>query len=134
MKTTAHNREAFAPHCGRSGSSFRCDERRFLLRCELDAAFFHLYIGPEPEWRQQPAAQTQAFPSPRAAVSYILDTFPTVKRKDEEKFTGDYRTKRTILEIYDALAESVRTVQPYRILLVPPTADAWCRHPAKRSI
>jgi hypothetical protein len=80
------------------------EERRFLFRCELDAAFFHLCLGTESEWRQQPAALTQSFPTPRAAVSYIMDTFPIVKRKDEEKFNGDYRTERTTHEIYDALA------------------------------
>jgi len=66
--------------------SFRWDEeRRFLLRCELDAALFHLYLGTEHEWRQQPAALTQSFPTPRDAVSYIMDTFPIVKRKDEAR-------------------------------------------------
>jgi hypothetical protein len=66
---TAWDLEAFAQDCGWSGPPFRWDEeRRFLLRCELDAAFFHLYLGPETEWRQQPAALTQAFPTPRAAV------------------------------------------------------------------
>ncbi|MHB9009327.1 MAG: hypothetical protein ACYDC1_20650, partial [Limisphaerales bacterium] len=44
-----------------------------------------------------------------------LDTFPIVKRKDEAQFNGDYRTKRTILEIYDALAECQRASQPYQI-------------------
>ena len=64
---TAWDLEAFAQDCGWSGPPFRWDEeRRFLLRCELDAAFFHLYLGPETEWRQQPAALTQAFPTPRA--------------------------------------------------------------------
>ena len=81
---TAWDLEAFAQDCGWSGPPFRWDEeRRFLLRCELDAAFFHLYLGPETEWRQQPEALTQAFPTPRHAVAYIMDTFPIVKRKDE---------------------------------------------------
>lgn len=58
-------------------------ERRFLLRCELDAAFLHLY-GLN-----------------RDHTAYILDTFPIVKRKDDEKFNGDYRTKRLILEAFE---------------------------------
>jgi hypothetical protein len=41
----------------------------------------HLNLGSEAEWRQQPIVLTQAFPTPRAAVAYILDTFPIVKRK-----------------------------------------------------
>ncbi len=33
-----------------------------------------------------------------------MDTFPI-----EERLDGDYRTKRVILEIYDAMAEAIRT-------------------------
>ena len=137
MRTTlSHMRfdlKALSQDCGWSGPPFRWDEeRRFLLRCELDAAFFHLYLGPETEWRQQPEALTKAFPTPRHAVDYILDTFPIVKRKDEAKFNGDYRTKRTILEIYDALAASMQTGQPYPTRLDPPPVDARCCHPPRR--
>ena len=57
-----------------------------------------------------------------------MDTFPIVKRKDEEKF-GTYRTKDTILKIYDAMQESIRSGQPYQSRLDPPPADAACRHP-----
>ncbi len=129
---TAWDLEPFARDCGFSGPPFRWDEeRRFLLRCELDAAFFHLYLGSEEEWRQQPAALTQSFPTPRDAVSYIMDTFPIVRRKDEERFDGDYRTKRTILEIYDALAEAIKTGQPYPTRLNPPPADPRCCHPQR---
>lgn len=130
---TAWDLEAFAQDCGWSGPPFRWDEeRRFLLRCELDAAFFHLYLGLEAEWRQQPAALTLAFPTPRAAVSYIMDTFPTVKDRDEKKFKGDFRTKRVILEIYDALAESMQTGKAYQTRLDPPPADAQCCHPPRQ--
>ena len=37
-----------------------------------------------------------------------MDTFPIV-RKDDEKAHGEFRTKRVILEIYDAMAEAART-------------------------
>ena len=56
-----------------------------MIRCELDAAYFHLY-GIE-----------------RDDVDYIMETFPIVKRKDEAAH-GCYRTKDTILEIYDEMA------------------------------
>ena len=72
-----------------------------------------------------------SFPTPRDAVAYIMDTFPIVRRKDEEKYDGDYRTKRVILEIYDDLAESIRTGQPYQTRLDPPPADPRCCHPAR---
>jgi hypothetical protein len=64
------------------------EERRFQLRCELDAAFFHLY-GVE-----------------RDDVDYIMETFPIVKRKDEQRY-GEYRTKRVILELYDQYAAAM---------------------------
>ncbi len=95
-----------------AGPPFRWDEeRRFLLRCELDAAYFHLYgIA-------------------RDDVGYIMDTFPIVCRKDEEKY-GEYRTKRVILEIYDAMHRAIQTGQPYQTLLDPPPADPSLTHPA----
>ncbi len=40
------------------------------------------------------------------------DQFPIVRRKDEERF-GEYRTKRVILEIYDAMQEAKRAGKPY---------------------
>lgn len=126
---TAWDLEAFAQDCGWSGPPFRWDdERRFLLRCELDAAFFHLYLGSEEEWRKQPEALAKAFPTPRDAVSYIMDTFPIVKRKDEAKSNGDYRTKRVILEIYDALAEAIKTGKPYQTRLNPAPASLAVAH------
>lgn len=118
---TAWDLEAFALDCGYDGPPFRWDEeRRFLLRCELDAAYFHLYLGPQPEWGADNPELREMFPTPRDAVDYIMDTFPIVRRKDEAKYDGDYRTKTTILEIYDAMAEAIRTGQPYQTRLNPP--------------
>ena len=127
---TAWDLEPFAQDCGWSGPPFRWDEeRRFLLRCELDAAFFHLYLPAEAngDWRRaegetpEDLARLKAsFPTPRDAVAYIMDTFPIVRRKDEEKFDGDYRTKRVILEIYDAM----RRVHPHRPALPDPPRPA----------
>ena len=73
---------------------FQRDEERALRRCELDAAFFHIY-GVE-----------------RDDVDYIMETFPIVKRKDIAAH-GEYRTKRMILEIYDAMLEAEATGIPY---------------------
>jgi hypothetical protein len=136
---TAWDLQPFAQDCNYPGPPFRWDEeRRFLLRCELDAAFFHLYLPAEAngDWRpaENETAEDRArlkasFPTPRAAVDYIMDTFPIVKRKDEAKGNGDYRTKRVILEIYDAMAEAVRTGIPYQTRLSPPAADAAIAHP-----
>ena len=62
------------------------EERRFQLRCDLDALFGHLYNLTRDEF------------------AYILETFPIVRRKDEAQY-GEYRTKRVILEKFDALAD-----------------------------
>jgi hypothetical protein len=83
------------------------------------------------EWRnaltaEEQVALPQALPTPRVAASYILDTFPIVKFKDEAKLNGDHRTKRTIPEFYDALAAAMQTGRPYQTRL-----DPCCRHPAK---
>ena len=87
---TSWDLEQFARDVGYTGTPFRWDaERRFLLRCELDAAFFHLYG------------------LSREDIDYIMDTFSIV-RKNDEKIHGEYRTKRVILEVYSALAKAVR--------------------------
>ncbi len=84
--------------------------RREALRAELDACFFHLYrVG-------------------RADVEYIMDSFSVVRRKDEAN-QGEYRTKRLILEVYDAMASAIGAAQPYRTVLDPPPADPSCAHP-----
>lgn len=111
---TAWDLELFARDCGYDGPPFRWDEeRRFLLRCELDAAFFHLYgIA-------------------REDVDYIMDTFPIVRRKDEARFNGDYRTKRVILDVYDRMQRAIDTGEPYQTLLDPPPADPRVAHPPR---
>jgi hypothetical protein len=110
---TAWDLEPFAKDVGYDGPPFRWDPaRRFLLRCELDAAFFHLY-GLN-----------------RDDTAYILDTFPIV-RKNDEKAHGEYRTKRVILEVYDAMADAARTGEPYVTRLDPPPADPTVAHPLR---
>jgi hypothetical protein len=117
---TAWDLQAFALDCDYAGPAFRWDEeRRFLLRCELDAAFFHLYLGPPAEWGVDSPQLREMFPTPRNAVDYIMETFPIVKRKDDKQH-GEYRTKRVILEIYDAMQKAIDTGQPYRTRLDPP--------------
>jgi len=110
---TAWDLQPFAQDCGYHGPPFRWDEeRRFLLRCELDAAYFHLYS------------------IARDDVDYIMDTFPIVKRRDEAAH-DEYRTKRVILEIYDAMQQAIETGLPYQTLLDPPPADPRVAHPAR---
>lgn len=113
LASIAWDPEPFAREVGFEGPTFRWDaERRFLLRCELDAAFFHL------------------FGLNREVTAYVMGTFPIV-RKHDEKAHGEYRTKRVILEIHDALAESTRTGTPCQTRLNPPPADPTCCHPIR---
>lgn len=107
---TAWDLEGFAADIGYHGPPFRWDEeRRVLLRAGLDALMFRLY-GIE-----------------RDDVDYILNTFPIVKRKDEAAF-GEYRTKRLILERFDAMAEVEAAGRPYETILDPPPADPSLAH------
>ena len=132
--------EPFASECGWTGPAFRWDEqRRFLLRCEIDAAFFHLYLPADERGDWQPAGQaegsrhvetpeqlaelTSHFPTSRDAVDYIMNAFPIVRRKEEIRY-GEYRTKRVILDIYDAMQTAAATGEPYRTVLDPPPADS----------
>ncbi len=77
-------------------------ERREVLRAELDAAMFYIY-GVE-----------------RDDVDYILDTFSIVRRRDEAAH-GEYRTKRVILERYDAIAKANSDGTEYETTLDPPS-------------
>jgi hypothetical protein len=108
--------EPFARDVGYDGPPFRWEPgRRSLLRAELDAAFFHLYSISHGD------------------ADYILDSFPIV-RKNDEKAYGEYRTKRVILEIYDAMAEATRTGKPYQTRLDPPPADWSVAHPGREVV
>lgn len=149
---TAWDLQAFAQDVGYDGAPFVWDEeRRFWLRAELDALYFHLY-GIE-----------------RADVDYIMETFPIVKRKDitytqqnpddtvgkrlalsaEQKDEGYYRTKYAILKIYDEMANlptiavpapkdqsatiDVPDVSQWQTWLNPPPADPSVAHEDTRA-
>ena len=82
---TAHDMAPFALDLGYHGPPFVWNqEERRHLRARLDALYFHLYG------------------LSREDASYVLDTFPIVRREDEAQF-GNYRTKRMILAYMNAL-------------------------------
>ncbi|MDE0161700.1 MAG: N-6 DNA methylase [Acidimicrobiaceae bacterium] len=82
---TAWDMEPFGLDLRNEGPPFRWDDaRRALIRAEIDALMFHLY-GVS-----------------RADAGYIMDTFPIIRRKDEEAH-GEFRTKRLVLDRYDAM-------------------------------
>jgi len=83
---TAYDLKGFADDLGYDGSPFAWDEeRRFHLRCQLDALYFHLYKLSRDE------------------AGEILDTFPIAKRQDEARYER-FRTKDLILSYYSAYA------------------------------
>ena len=111
---TSSDLASFARSLGDIGAPFRVDiGRRKKMKIELDAGFFHLY-GVE-----------------RSDVEYVMETFPIVKRKDLAAH-GDYRTKRLILEVYDAMKKAIDTGTEYQTILDPPPGQGP-RHPAKES-
>lgn len=107
---TAYDLKPFAQDCGYDGPPFIWnEERRFLIRCELDALYFKLY-GLN-----------------REEADYVMETFPIVKRKDIDKH-GEYRTKRVILEIFDEMLECEKQGKQYQTRLDPPPADPRVAH------
>jgi hypothetical protein len=55
----------------------------------------------------------------RDDVDYIMETFPVVMRRYEQRY-GSFRTKELILEGYDAMSEAARTRTLYQTILDPP--------------
>ena len=85
---TAWDMIPFAQALGYPGPPYIWDdERRTLIRAELDALMFHLY-GVN-----------------REETDYVMETFPIVKRKDEQS-CGQFRTKNLILDRYDAMTQA----------------------------
>ena len=62
-----------------------------------------------------------------------MESFPIVKRRDEEKF-GHYRTKTLILDVYRKMADASATGVPYETILDPPPADPLVSHQAQPSV
>ena len=109
---TAHDMAPFARDLGYDGQPFRWDDaRRTQIRAELDAAFLHLY-GLD-----------------RSDAEWVLDSFPVLKKNEESKL-GEFRTKRLVLAMYDAMAEAQRTATAFASPLVIPPADPRAAHPA----
>lgn len=107
---TAIDLAPFARDLGHEGEPFQWNpQRRALIRAELDAAMFRLY-GIE-----------------REDVEYVMETFPIVKRNDERRF-GEYRTKRLILERYDAMVAAEAAGVEYDTPLNPPPGDPTAAH------
>ena len=109
---TSYRIAGYARDMGDHGEPFRwIPERREAIRAELDAAMMHVY-GLQ-----------------RDEVEHVLDSF-TVLRKYEERDHGEFRTKRLVLEYYDAMTTAAETGQPYETPIDPPPGEGP-RHPAR---
>lgn len=65
------------------------EERRYILKTELDAFFAHIYQFDKHD------------------LEYIMSTFPIVKRRDEEKY-GEYRLLKATLDAWDRLSDFMK--------------------------
>lgn len=110
LSYTSYNIAKFAESLSYSGAPFVWDEeRRFLLRRELDAAAFHIFGLDKPE------------------VEHILNNFSIVKSRDLEE-SSEYRTKRITVEIFDEISRAIQTGESYKTRLNPPPADPRVAH------
>jgi len=107
---TSHRIAAYAVDMGDGGPPFRWHvARRELMRAELDGAMFHVYG------------------LSRVETEHVLDSFFVVRSYDMRDH-DEFRTKRLVLERYDAMAEAIRTGVPYEAILDPPPGHGH-RHP-----
>ena len=94
---TSYSLKLWAEDLGHIGSPFAWDEeRRALLRAELDAFFARKYGLSRDELRYV------LDPADVKGASYPSETFRVLKSKEESRW-GDYRTRRLVLEAWDRL-------------------------------
>jgi hypothetical protein len=94
---TAYDLKSFAEDMGYDGDPFPWDEeRRSLLRAELDAYYARLYGLTRDELRYILDPQDVYGPD------FPGETFRVLKEKEIRKF-GEYRTRRLVLEAWDRL-------------------------------
>jgi hypothetical protein len=58
-------------------------------------------------------------------IGWLRCLFRDVNRREEQEH-GEYRTRHVILEIYDAMAEAIRTGHPYQSLRTIPPGIMQC--------
>lgn len=114
LSYTAWDVEKFAAEaCSYSGPPFRWgEERRHLIKCELDAMYFLLYSLKLED------------------VNFILDNFPILKRQEMRAFKK-FRTKEQIISIYKRMRRATEFGESYKSFLDPPPADQLLAHPPR---
>jgi hypothetical protein len=109
LSYTSDRLAPYAEDLGDQGPPFRWDNnRRALLRAELDAAFMHIYG------------------LTREETEHVLDSFFVV-RKHEERDFGEFRTRRLVLDAYDAMAAAACGGSAWKSLVQTP-AGRGSRH------
>ncbi len=99
---TSHSLAPFARDLGHAGSPFAWDEaRRATLRAELDAWYARAYGLTRDELRYV------LDPADTHGPAYPSETF-RVLRENEGRRHGEYRTRRLVLEAWDALDPATR--------------------------
>ena len=97
---TAHDLQPWAADLGHAGPPFAWDpERRAILRAELDAYYARLYGLTRDELRYI------LDPADIMGADYPSETFRVLKNNETRAF-GEYRTRRLVLEAWDALADN----------------------------
>jgi hypothetical protein len=116
----AYDMTPLARDLGDDGEPFIWDEdRRAMLRTELDALFFRIYGVDD-----------------RDDVDYILETFQTETgglRHNEIAKYGTYRTKDLVLYAYDRMAAADAAGVPYTTAITPPPGQG-ARHRAEGAV
>jgi hypothetical protein len=129
---SANDMAAFARTVGDQSDPFRWDpNRRFELRCELDAAILILYFQPsasgnwakaEGESERELESLMRHFVTPRDAAAHVLEQFPQIRER--ETTSGDsYRTKERIITIFDRMLAAQASGRPFvsEVGLLPAT-------------
>ena len=94
---TSHSLAPFARDLGHDGPPFAWDEdRRALLRAELDAFYARAYILTRDELRYI------LDPADVKGEDYPSETFRVLKERENRQY-GEYRTRRLVLEAWDRL-------------------------------
>ena len=148
---TSWDLQPFAEDMGYAGPPFRWDEeRRALLRAELDALYAHLYGLNRKQLRYilDPADLTPAeledildpweevtdsldpegYTARAAASDFPGETFRVLKDKDNKQY-GEYRTRNLVLAAWERLAAVDFDVESYVPMMDPPPADPRVAHP-----
>jgi len=111
---TAYDLQSFAESMGYCGEPFGWDEdRRALLRAELDAYYAALYGLTRDELRYILDPQDVYGPD------FPGETFRVLKDKEIRQY-GEYRTRRLVLEAWDRLEASGELPEPAHERTTPP--------------